>query len=311
MSEHGWIARLGATLGPSSPRLLLGIGDDAAVVRAGTEPLVLTVDASIEGVHFTRDLVDLGGAGYRAFMAALSDLAAMGARPVAALSSLTVPGYGTESDLDTLTAGQAEAALALGVPIVGGNLSRGPCWSIHTTAIGEAAQPVQRAGARPGEGLWLAGPVGLAALGLKALLGKVEISGILAPAVAAWRRPVARIAEGLLLPGRASAAIDISDGLAQDAGHLARASGVALVFDADLVLAAGGPALAAGAAALGLDPLWLALGGGEDYALLVAAAEAPGPAFVRVGAVAAGVAEVRVERGGAALVVPDGFDHFG
>jgi thiamine-monophosphate kinase len=310
MSEHAWLARLGATLGPSSPRVLLGIGDDAAVLAPGSSPLVLTVDASVEGVHFTLDLVDLRGAGHRAFMAALSDLAAMGARPVAALSSLTVPGYGSESDLDTLTAGQAAAAAALGVPIVGGNLSRGPCWSIHTTALGEAAAPVRRAGARPGEALWLAGPVGRAAVGLRALLGGHPPSPALDPCVAAWRSPVARLADGLLLPGRASAAIDISDGLAQDAGHLARASGVSLVLDADLVLAAGGGELTAGAAALGLDPLTMALGGGEDYALLVAAAEAPGPAFRRVGAVAAG-AGVRVERGGVAVALPAGFDHLG
>jgi thiamine-monophosphate kinase len=310
MSEHGWIARLGATLGPSSPRVLLGIGDDAAVVGAGVDPLVLTVDASVEGVHFTREIVDLEGAGYRAFMAALSDLAAMGARPVAALSSLTIPGYGSESDLDDLTRGQAAAAAALGVPIVGGNLSRGPCWSIHTTAIGEAALPVRRSGARPGDLLWLAGPVGLAAVGLRALLGKRPASASLDPGVAAWRRPLARIADGLRLPGRASAAIDISDGLAQDAGHVAESSGACLVLDADLVLGAGGEALLAGAAALGLDPLAMALGGGEDYALLVAAAEAPGPAFVRVGAVVEG-AGVRVERGGIRLALPGGFDHLG
>jgi thiamine-monophosphate kinase len=308
MSEHAWLARLGATLGPSSPRVLLGIGDDAAVLAPGPSPLVFTVDASVEGVHFTLDLVDLGGAGYRAFMAALSDLAAMGARPLAALSSLTVPGYGAESDLDTLTAGQAAAAAALGVPIVGGNLSRGPCWSIHTSALGEAAEPVRRSGARPGDSLWLAGPVGLAAVGLRALLGGHAPSSALDPCIAAWRRPVARLADGLLLPGRASAAIDISDGLAQDAGHLARASGVSLVLDADLVLGAVGPELTAGAAALGLDPLAMALGGGEDYALLACAAQAPGPAFRRVGAVEAGQG-VRVERAGVAVALPAGFDH--
>jgi thiamine-monophosphate kinase len=158
----------------------------------------------------------------------------------------------------------------------------------------------------------MAGPVGLAAAGLAALERGGAPGSALAPAVKAWRRPEARIAAGLAASACANAAIDVSDGLARDVGHMARASGVRVVLDEAAIV---GDALAGAAAALGRDPLALALHGGEDYALVVAApAGAILAGFVPIGAVEAkgGGAEVvlRLRDGAVAAVQERGFDHF-
>jgi thiamine-monophosphate kinase len=311
-SEWTRIALLRAALaGPADARVLLGIGDDCAVLAPGAAPLVWTVDASVEGVHFRRDLLTLADVGYRATMAAASDLAAMGAAPLGLLAALVLPAWCSDEDLARLAEGQREAATEVGTAIVGGNLARGGELSITTTALGAAARPLTRAGARPGDALWMAGPVGLAAAGLALLLRDPAATG---PAVEAWRRPVARLADGLRAAPVARAAIDVSDGLAQDAGHLATASGARVVLDAGALVS---PELRAAAALLGRDALDLALHGGEDYALVAAlpASEA-GAGFVRIGEVVAHTAgEARVvlrrEDGSIAALEGRGFDHFG
>ena len=312
MSEWTRIALLRAALsGQADGRVLLGIGDDCAVLAPSAAPLVWTVDASVEGVHFRRDLLPLCDVGYRATMAAASDLAAMGAAPLGLLAALVLPAWCSDEDLAQIAAGQREAADALGTAVIGGNLSRGGELSLTTTAIGAAARPLTRAGARPGDALWMAGPVGLAAAGLSLLLRDPRAEG---PAVEAWRRPRARLAEGMRAGPIASAAIDVSDGLAQDAGHLATASGVGLVLDAGALISA---ELHAAAAALGRDPLDLALHGGEDYALVAALPAGEAPAgFTRIGDVRAlGAGEpavaLRREDGSIAALEERGFDHFG
>jgi thiamine-monophosphate kinase len=294
------------------PRVTLGIGDDAAVIAPPAEPLVWTVDAAVEGVHFRRDLLTLDDLGYRATMAAASDLAAMGAQPLGLLAALVLPPWVSDADLAALAAGQREAAEALGTAVIGGNLARGTELSITTTALGFAARPLTRAGARPGDTLWMAGPVGLAAAGLAALDRGAPLPDRLAAAVSAWRRPRARLAEGLRASSVARAAIDVSDGLARDTGHLARASGVRAVLDAVAII---DDALRDAAAALSRDPLALALHGGEDYALVVALS--PGEilaGFTRIGVVEslAGGASLAL-RGTDGAVTPldeRGFDHF-
>ena len=323
-SEWIRIGRLRAALGGrADARVLVGIGDDAAVLAPVADPLVWTVDASVEGVHFRRDLLSLADVGYRATMAAASDLAAMGAAPLGLLAALVLPPWVSDADLDAIAAGQREAADALGTAVLGGNLARGAELSITTTALGTAARPLTRTGARAGDTLWMAGPVGLAAAGLAALLrdareargARGEPTDERSPAVTAWRRPRARIVEGLraaALSG-ARAAIDVSDGLAQDVGHLARASGVRAVLDAAALV---GPELVAAAASLGRDPLELALQGGEDYALVVVLR--PGDTlegFARIGAVTPleGSAHVALRRVDGVIAALDerGFDHFG
>ena len=287
LSERRLVALLDARFQTDAAGVRLGIGDDAAVLSAGSEPWVCSVDASVQGVHFDRRYLGLADIGYRSFQAAVSDLAAMGARPLAALSALILPRALSEAGIDELTSGQAEASRETACPIVGGNVSRGGELSITTTVLGQAAAPIPRSGARPGEQLWLVGELGLAAAGLSALrLGWSNVPesangrGLPPPALArcigAWRRPRALLAEGRELVGRASAIIDVSDGVAADAARLAEQSRVRLVIDRERLRASLCGALLGGARALRRSPLQLALSGGEDYALL-----ATGPCALR------------------------------
>ncbi|MDB4941391.1 MAG: Thiamine-monophosphate kinase [Labilithrix sp.] len=318
MTERSRIAQLRATFGAGGQAALVGIGDDAAVLAGDERRLVWTIDAQVEGTHFTRELAGWEDVGFRSFMAAASDLAAMGAEPGHALSSLVLAPTVSDEDLAQLAAGQASAARQVGAPIVGGNLARGTETSITTTLLGHARAPVLRSGAQPGDGLWLAGPVGLAAAGLALLQANEREDEATAPCREAWLRPVARIAAGRALGGAAHAAIDVSDGLAHDAAQLGEASDVDVVLDAAAVLDAAGPALVHAARVLGRDPLDLALEGGEDYAVLAASAAAL-PGFVRVGHVEPRAARAKagsvprlwvVTAAGRMQRVPRGFDHF-
>jgi len=285
-----------------------GIGDDAAVIDAQPEPLVWTIDEQVEGVHFRRALCSFEDIGFRATMAAASDLAAMGARPLGALAAIVLPLDVTDEDLEALVRGQREACDAIDAAIVGGNLSGGDRLGIATTWLGTAQRPVLRRGACEGQGLYASGDLGLANAGFRMLeLGKA------APPVAtqAWRRPRARIAEGLHMAAVASAAIDVSDGLARDADNLARGSGVRIVLDEAALRARLHPETIAFARSLGVDPLDLALGGGEDYALLCTSASPISiDGFTRIGHVEHGHGVVvRGEHGERAAL--GGFDHFG
>lgn len=309
------IALLRAHLAVEAPGVRIGIGDDAAVLASppGAGELVWTIDAQVEGTHFRRAWVSWRDVGYRSYMAAASDLAAMGAEPVAALSALALPAAFTDEELAALADGQAEAAREVGAPVAGGNLARASELSVTTTLLGRAARPVLRSGARAGEGVFLAGAVGLAAAGLAALSKNVH-DACFDPCLAAWRRPRARIEDGRTIAGLASAAIDVSDGLALDASHLAEASGVRLVLDEALLRAHVGGPLEAAASALGRDPVDLALHGGEDYALVATSAAASLPGFTRIGVVEAhGSEQSRVALAtpaGVRDLAPRGFDHF-
>lgn len=292
-------------------RPVLGIGDDAAVLAgAGGRSLVWTIDGSVEGVHFRRSWLSLGDIGWRATHAAVSDVAAMGARPVAALCHIVLPRDVTSADLERLGAGQARAARALACPVIGGNLSSGPRLELATTVLGEVParrSALARDGARPGDEIWLVGSVGLAAAGQRALAGGVALQG-LGPCVAAWRRPRALVEEGLELQGRATACIDVSDGLVGDASHLAQASEVALVIDSGALT----PVLrrlAGPARRLGVAPLELALWGGEDYALLATGPKARRPRSARIiGRVEAG-AGVWLDAPGRREPLEGGYEH--
>jgi len=314
--EEALLARLAAALGEVSggAEVELGIGDDCAVLRSPASRLVWTVDAQVDEVHFRRDWLSYADIGYRAFAAAASDVVAMGATPIAALAALTLDPRTTEADVEALARGQRDASREASAPVIGGNLSRGATLSVTTTVLGRAEAPVRREGARPGDLVWATGPLGLARLGLLSYMR--EIAGeTLEAARRAFRRP--RVRYDLAGPLRgATAAIDVSDGLALDASRLAARSGVRLVLDAEALLACGGPVLEAAARRLGEDPLEAALRGGEDY---VVVACAPGPLLGAGGAPLAGLVAIgRVEAGaGVALVVggrerevePAGYDH--
>jgi thiamine-monophosphate kinase len=297
---------------PLARGITVGIGDDAAVLAPEGTSLVWTVDAAVEGVHFRRDWMSLEDIGFRSLMAAASDLAAMGARPRGVLSALVLPVGFSDEALDQLTRGQAEAAAELGTSVVGGNLARGNELSITTTVLGAARTPLLRKGAISGDVVAVAGPLGLAAAGIAAL-GARTSGPTVDRAIAAYRRPRALIDEGAAAAACAHAAIDVSDGLALDAFRLAAESEVGIVLDAEKVRAAGGVELAAAAGALGLDPLELALHGGDDYALLIALPPgALAPPFRAVGSCTAGTG-IHLQRADGALdkVEPRGYDHFG
>jgi thiamine-monophosphate kinase len=235
--------------------------------------LVVTTDVVVEGQHFSADLSDPEDWGWKAVAVNLSDLAAMGAEPRWLVVAMTVPPETGTALLDRVYAGLREACLAFAVGLAGGDTSAGPVLSLAVTAIGEAERVVTRAGARPGDRLAVSAPLGAAAAGL-ALLGRGdrqarELLERFPGLAAAHRRPQPQLAAGRRLAAAgASAMIDVSDGLAGDALHLAEASGTGLELDAAAVPAAAGVAEAA--ALLRRDPLDLVLAGGEDFAIAAA-----------------------------------------
>lgn len=306
--EFERIARLRDLFGPLPPPDL-GIGDDCAVLH-DPRPLVITVDSAVEGVHFDRRWLSSADIAARAVEAAVSDLAAMGAAPGELLLAWSLPRESPDDLVTDLAHGVLRVTRRLGMRVAGGNLTASPVLSLTTTALGRAVGPsLRRDGARVGDLLAVTGHPGAAAVGLHALLSPRGDEPTFTDFVNRWRAPAARIAEGLALVGRAHAAIDLSDGLAQDASHLAAASGCALVLDADRLPWLPGQREAA--RALGFDPVELALHGGEDYELL---ASGPAGAFdagwTIIGEVRAGDG-VQLRRGGVtAPVEPGGWDHF-
>ncbi len=290
---------------------MVGIGDDAAVLAPTNASLVWTVDTAVEGVHFSREWMSLEDIGWRSLMAATSDLAAMGARPKGILSALILPPSIDDDELDRLARGQAQAAAALGTAVVGGNLSAGTELSITTTVLGETRAVLLRRGARLGDVVAVAGTPGMAAAGFEAARRGLESESSTA-SLAAFRRPRARIEEGLAAAPHAHAAIDLSDGLVLDASRVAAESGIGIVLEHQRVLLAAGPALAAAATELAVDPLELALYGGEDYALLATfATDAPLSTFIAIGSCVAGPGVfLQSADGSRRTLEPRGFDHF-
>ncbi len=230
--------------------LIVGTEHDAAVV----DGLVLTQDALVEGVHFRLDWLSWRDLGFRAAAVNISDLSASGAEPRALLVTLALPPETEVADVLELYEGIAEA----GVPVVGGDTTAAPAVAVSVTAAGRAARVPGRAGARPGDVLVVTGPLGAAGAAFRSQT---------------YVRPPLRVAEGLELARTAHAQLDISDGLAVDAAHLARRSGIRCVIELERV------PLAPGAAVVDLAF-------GEDYELLAAVPNAG--RFAAVGRVEAG-----------------------
>ena len=294
-----------------SDAVQLGIGDDAAVLRAQPHPTVLSVDVAVQGIHFEPRFASYREIGARAFTAAVSDLGAMGSTPLAALSSLIVPAALAAADFEELNAGLAEAAARYACPVVGGNLSSGSTLSLTTTVVGKLEGPgLYRSGARAGDEVYVSGPLGSAALGLRLLqLGAAERGPQF---VRAFRAPEARIAQGRQLAGMATSAVDVSDGALQDLGHICEASQLGARIEAARVPLAAG--MAELARALGEDPLRLALQGGDDYELIYTlppgTSDPCGGTRIGVMLSAPGAVEVVDERGDAVGLSGRGYRHF-
>ncbi len=274
LGEQALIERLRRLVPTTDPGVLLGIGDDAAVLRFAGQVLA-TCDIQVEGVHFLPDLCTPADVGWRALAVNLSDIAAMGGLPRFALISLALPPATSLTTVDGIYCGLGEGATTYGVTIAGGNLSgiSGPL-VIDVTLLGEAERVVRRAGARPGDGVWVTGTVGKAAAGLFVLRHPaLQAPGIDALAQA-YRRPLPRVAAGRALGKTAAvtAMIDTSDGTATDLLHLVEASGVGVRLELDRVPVHDG--VDAVARVAGRDPASWILGGGEDYELLFTTAPA-------------------------------------
>jgi len=306
-SEFERIRHLRSLFGKAPPGITLGIGDDAALIEPpAVGRIVWTVDACVENVHFRRSMLSWKEVGFRSFMAAASDLAAMSARPLGALSCLSFPRDTPDDDLFALAQGQHQAAQQLSTAIIGGNLSASDTVVVSTSLLGHATDSPRRDGARPGDCVALCGSVGLAAAGLRLLMRDPTHSPTTEAereALCAWRCPRARIEEGAHAH-HASSLIDVSDGLVQDAAHIASASLVRIDIDTTNMIS---PSLVAVAHHLGMDARSLALSGGEDYALLgtFSNRDVP-PGFVVIGSCSVG-SGVWVN---GTLEVPNGHDHF-
>jgi thiamine-monophosphate kinase len=281
------------------------IGDDAAAFAAPRgDRVVASTDSALEGVHFKRTWLTLREIGYRSVTAALSDLAAMAAAPIGVLVSLQLPRI-SPRDLNSLADGIGDAVRTAGTYILGGNLTRGGVLGITTTAIGSAFAPMARSGARPGDLVYVTGQLG----GPAAALGALTVRKKPKPALRArFAHPTARIAEARWLAARGVvAAIDISDGLVSDAGHMAAASAAGIEIQAPMVPLIAGAFLDDG------------LSGGEEFELLVAT-RAPLPEgefqnrfgipLTRIGRVVEGPATARVLDGTKRVAARRGHDHF-
>ncbi len=304
---------------PPGAGVQLGPGDDAALVGDGR--MAVSTDLSVEGVHFRSEWITPREVGYRAVTAALSDMAAMAARPIGGLLSLAIDRERAPRWAPEIAAGAGAALGRHRGVLLGGDLSRTPDEApivIDVTVVGEADRPLRRSGSRPGDRLWVTGTLGGAAAAVE-----IWTSGQGDPAAPLRERfshPEARVAEARWLAERdvARALIDLSDGLAADARHLAAAGGVRILLDPKLLQVDPNAEAALGAE----RALELALAGGEDYELAFTAA--PGAveevvaefrerfalALTRVGEVTSG-AGLDIVGLGSAEWRAHGWNHFG
>jgi thiamine-monophosphate kinase len=319
----GRLRRLIGSGGPENPNLLLGIGDDAALWRFGNRIIAATTDTLVDGVHFRPDLAGWADIGWKALAVNLSDLAAVGAVPRFALVTLGLRPTTRAENVERLYAGMLELARRSGTVLAGGDIVRSPVLTITVTATGEIEVPaggdwrsrvLLRSSARPGDLVAVTGPLGAAAAGLRLLLEDPAGAEARAPAlVSAYRRPQPRLEVAPVLIGAGvRAAIDISDGLVADLGHICEESGVAAELEAGRV-----PVHPDAARLFGPGALTLALTGGEDYELAftgpeatvaAVAARSPVPVTVigrildgepgRVRVLGPGGEELRLERAG-------------
>jgi thiamine-monophosphate kinase len=325
LGEHALLARLLARLPRLSPSVLVGPGDDAAVLEpARNERLVVTTDAVVEGVHFSRAHSSPADIGHRALAVNLSDLAAMAATPRWALLSLVLPGSLPVADAEGLVDGLASLAGRYGVSVAGGNITRtdGPL-VVDVTAGGEVSPRrwLTRGGGRPGDELYVSGRIGGAAAGLEMLQAA---PGRPSDPVCIGRhvRPEARVRLGVAM-GRARAAraaMDVSDGLADALRQVAVASGTGVRIDAEALPIE--PGARTWWDAHGVDAVMAAIAGSDDYELLFAVSrrqagamrsvrrQVKEPSLTKIGELTKDPRELVLVRNGKTEALPEGFEHF-
>ena len=312
LGERALIERIRARCPPAPAFVIVGIGDDAAVVEPERNRLeVLTTDCQVEDVHFNQTFVGAADIGHKALAVNLSDLAAMGAAPRVALLSLVLPPDLAAASVDALVDGMAALAVRARIAIVGGNIARSPgplIVDVTVTGSVHRRRVLTRSGARAGDELYVTGTLGGAALGLRRLRDDPSNDG---SAVDRYRRPEPRLRFGVMLgrnrvPG---ACIDLSDGLADGVRQMAEASSVGAILDAAAVPIEPGATLAD------------ALGGGEDYELLFAVSprmrarlkdvrrRVSDVPVTRIGRLTSNRA-LLLSRDGHAEQLPAGFEHF-
>lgn len=308
LADVGEFALVDALIGrfAQGERVLVGPGDDAALVAVPDRRVVVSTDLLVDTRHFRRDWADAVDIGHKAAAQNLSDVNAMGGRATALTVGLAAPGDLAVAWVLDLADGIAEEAALVGASVVGGDLTAADQVMIAVTVLGEVeGDPVRRSGARAGDVVALAGRQGWAAGGLTVLT-----RGFRSPRklVDAYRRPEPPYAAGAQARAAgATAMIDVSDGLVADVGHLAAASGVAVDIDTGAFELA--EPLQAVGAALGVDPLRFVLGGGDDHALVATfPADVPLPeGWLRIGTAGEGEG-VTVD--GTAYEGPAGHTHF-
>lgn len=324
MNEDLLVEALAALVQRPSNRILVGIGDDAAVWQPSrAHRSVISTDALIEGVHFTCDALSSAEIGYRAMASNISDIAAMGARPRLATVALALPAGWTHDRVLELYRGMLDCCDDAGVTIAGGDLTRGPVLTIAITVVGEvrASNLKLRNGARPGDILCVTGPLGASRAGLLLASHPQALSGGLRDqAVRAHGTPHARWREGAWLGSRRSvhAMMDLSDGLSSDLARLCAKSKCGAVVSSVPVAACA----RAFAQQIGEDAERFALAGGEDFELLVAVANRAfgyvagrfkrcfGRDLHRVGTVRSGTGVFRATAGGEEVLERAGWEHF-
>ena len=313
MDEFALISRWLEHFEGRGESVIIGPGDDAAAFEpASGRVVVATTDALIDGVHFRCDKWPPRAIGYKALAVNLSDLAAMGARPRYALLALGIPSSTSAGFLMRVARGMAEACRAFEVTLIGGNMSKASELSLTLTVLGEArpANLLRRSGASPGDLIWVSGTVGDSALGLDSLLNRRSVPKRLSVLEARHCMPTPRVDLGTeLASGKiASAAIDLSDGLAADLGHILDSSGVgAEIHLLELPLSGMYRRMTRKAR----DPYGPAIAGGEDYEILFTAPRKHEP-LVHEASRLSGVAVARIgrvtSRRGLRLIDPCGHD---
>jgi thiamine-monophosphate kinase len=257
--EFDVIRRIAEVLGPTAS----GLGDDCAYVELGAETIAISSDSTVEGIHFRREWLSHEEIGWRAAAAALSDLAVAGAREPRLLAALTVS---DRAEALPVMVGVGAAVASVGGLVIGGDLTHGHDLTIFITVLGRVTRPIRRSGARPGDGLWVTGHLGLA----RAALVSWQRGETPPPeARVRFAHPEPRLAVGRwLVEHGATAMLDVSDGLAGDSHHLAAASRCRLEVELESLPIH--PDVQAVADAVGEPAAHFAAAGGEDYELLVA-----------------------------------------